>query len=313
MEQEYVAVPTEPGENAPKVPQQGKKLFGIVLGIIIGAACLVFVVVLIVSLASSNTGRVQVGGTWYNYSAESGIENFSDIENGVYWNVMGSLRYAEEGADEWTETSPLRDTPMALIYGSNELRNFEEYEVACYTFMFAEDFKTGDGITDSSSEQEIEQKGYFDYGLFATPNGYCQFYTEDAVLDWDAIADDMELLEEENDFDELDYGDYIGESSLDFWRFAVRDGIDSYMDYDDVLEFLEDDMWEDYGSPEEIITSQLAFAKLFYLLEEGEIDYFIINDVRCNEDGNVLTVRFYVKEDTSEDWYENMGAGLLAE
>ena len=123
----------------------------------------------------------------------------------------------------------------------------------------------------------------------------------------------MELLEEENDFDELDYGDYIGESSLDFWRFAVRDGIDSYMDYDEVLEFLEDDMWEDYGTPEEIIASQLAFAKLFYLLEEGEIDYFIINDVRYNEDGNVLTVRFYVKEDTSEDWYENMGAGLLAE
>lgn len=294
-------------ENAGTAGSSKKqKKGGIIAGIIIVLLLTGILIWALTTEAFTDTGRIKIDGKWYAFSEEMGIENIQEVENGIYRGGSGMLEYQALGSSEWEELSPLSADPKVVVNGYNVDLLVHEYGIAKYGFVIYCEYETADGITSYSTEEDLREAGYWNDG-YRSYNGmqYYQFYAGNEVLDWEAMEADMALLEEEGDFDCLDYKDYV-EIGPDYWSIMFRNGISGTKSYEEVMEYLES--WEEtMGDPYNNLMTGLAFSKLCYMLEEGEIPYFIVNTAHPSKDNNLLILEMYVKEENAADWYNNWG------
>ena len=138
-----------------------RKLIVIILALLVAIAAIVVVVVLKpfggkeekVELQSN---QINIGGKAYTFSAENGIDNFSQVE-------------ASDG--EYISTYTMEVEGIELGY-----TNFTFYDVETY-----------DGVSQKLREAQAEEKGWRYRGAFVPAGTYYQYYTETGVIDWNAI------------------------------------------------------------------------------------------------------------------------------
>lgn len=218
-----------------------RKLIVIILALLVAIAAIVVVAVLKpfgdkeekVELQSN---QINIGGKAYTFSAENGIDNFSQVE-------------ASDG--EYISTYTMEVEGIELGY-----TNFTFYDVETY-----------DGVSQKLREAQAEEKGWRYRGAFVPAGTYYQYYTETGVIDWNAIEADYNKVIADNSFKNLEYYNAL----LDICEYTA----DECLEADDVAG-LEEYGTKHYADSKLYIMSILAHGKLCNQLVNGEIDYFVL-------------------------------------
>lgn len=180
--------------------------------------------------------QISIGGKAYTFSAENGIEGFSQVE-------------ASDGEYISTYTMEVEGTELGYT-------NFTFYDVETY-----------DGVSQKLREAKAEEKGWRYRGAFVPGGTYYQYYTENGVIDWSAIEADYNKVIADNSFKKLEYYNAL----LDICEYTADECIEA-----DNVSGLEEYGTKHYADSKLYIMSILAHGKLCNQLVNGEIDYFVL-------------------------------------
>lgn len=269
------------------VKKSGKKKF-----IIIGAVAAVAVAaVVLVLLLGGSTGKIEIEGKTYSYSAEEGIEDVEKVCDGVVTCSGGSGKlYTTSGEVQDISGIDVLSGKYPVAYMGTMRVGDNNLAITSYN-VFGE-FKTSEGATHKSTKDELGKKDFMVVG------DVCNVIkTDKGVIDYDDIEKDYEKIISSNSFKDIDY--------IDSTLFAGADAAKIAVGCDDVNMML--DFYPD-GSEKDGIIFFLARGKAIDMLMNGEAQYVVEEGVYCTEGGtNVLYIRMYTSVGNAEKIKESMG------
>ena len=218
-----------------------KKIKGILIAIIfalIFVTAIIFILVLkpFKDKVSLEANQIKIGNDVYTFSAEKGIDNFSQIDS-------------SDGEYISTYTFEVNDTEIGYS-------NLSLYNVTTY-----------DGVSQKTKVAKAEELGWQYRNAFVPGGSYSQYYTKDGVLDWSSIEADYNKVISEGTLKNLDYY----EALLDICEYEADEAIEA-----DNIASLEEYGTKHYADSKKYIMSILAHGKLCHQLVNGEIDYFVL-------------------------------------
>lgn len=223
------------------VAKKTKKSKGILIAIIFALILVTAIIIILVlkpfeDKVSLEANQIKIGNDIYTFSAENGIDNFSQIDS-------------SDGEYISTYTFEVNGTEIGYS-------NLSLYNVTTY-----------DGVSNKTKVAKAEELGWHYRNAFVPGGSYSQYYTKDGVLDWSSIEADYNKVISEGTLKNLDYY----EALLDICEYEADEAIEA-----DNIASLEEYGTKHYADSKKYIMSILAHGKLCHQLVNGEIDYFVL-------------------------------------
>lgn len=255
--------------------------------IIIGAIVAVALVVVLVSLLGGRGGKIKIEGKTYSYSAEEGLKGIDKISDGVVVMNGASASLYTDGKSEKIDVFDVYDGKYPVVYMG--WRAPAEDDIAFSSFSIYGDYKTKDGATWDTNISDLEKKGYLCY------NDNCyMIVTEKGNIDWDDIEKDYEKIVSTGSFKDIEYID----GALAVAADAIKS--DVYMDDAQAVIDFCNSIGKDEGGKNAMMY-WLARGKAAYMLMEGEIDYFVTEEVLCSEtEGGPINLQIFTSKANAE-------------
>lgn len=303
--------------------------------------------------AGKNTGKsiettITVGGKTHTFSAKEGISDFEDIQFGASAGMNRDTFFVVENGNIIRDKEISKDAIQAIyptdirminpvlcpsftitddgrrIIGYRTLEtkvigNFDP-DVALFEFEFVNDFSYM-GITQESEEKDILAAGF---KPFVKQGCYINIYSPTPV-DWDDVAKDYDKFVEEEISNAkilmdpkraFSYGDYYYLA----WMLSPIDYMKNDLGFDNAdakNESYEKNFCNNQPASDNVFkdvhVNLLAIAKEMKMVNEGDIEYFIVSVVTTEESkcspswGTTCTIMVFSTEENVKSWLEGWG------
>ena len=260
---------------------------------------------------------ITVNGTFYEYSAKSGIAGFQNIENKVYFYDGIHVKYYDIGGSELKSSEELdaieigiedfpKDTSdfVTAYFVSNysRARNAEK-SIVSKVFRINKGYETVEGLRGENTYAEAVELGFRPFRL----NEVITILDCNGTVDWEEAERLANQAITEDSFECLAYIEEPFYYNLsDYWKQSYQE--------DDVAGLLKKLESFCNQSPTDCLIGLIAEAMEIRKIKEGEIDWFVMQMVSSYEEESIgflpVDIYFCTLAENAEQWDESWGLAV---
>lgn len=260
---------------------------------------------------------ITVNGTFYEYSAKSGISDFQNIEDKVYVYDGIHVKYYDIGGSELKTSKELEEIEIGMEDFPKDTSDFvTAYFASYYTrarnaeksivskvFRINKGYETTEGLRGENTYAEAEQRGFRPFRLneaisILDCNGEADWETAEKLANQAVAEDSFACLAH------IEESFYYNLS--DFWKQSYQED-----DVEGLLKKLESFC---NRSPVDCLIGLIAEAMEIQKIKDGEIDWFVMQAVSSYEEEMIgflpLDIYFCTLAENVEQWDESWGLAI---